>query len=54
MTGEGVDEKAVLRAMGEQLPRYMVPAQLHVLEVFPLNSNGKIDRKALRATLDSE
>jgi len=52
VTGEGFDEKAILRKMGEHLPRYMVPAQLRVLGVFPLNSNGKIDRKALRATLD--
>lgn len=51
VTGEGFDEKTILRAMAEHLPRYMVPAQLRVLEVFPLNSNGKIDRKALRATL---
>jgi len=52
VTGAEFDEKAILRAMGEHLPRYMVPSQLRVLDVFPLNSNGKIDRKALRAILD--
>lgn len=53
VTGEGHDEKAVLRAMGEHLPRYMVPSRLVVVEQFPLNTNGKIDRKALRAQLDA-
>lgn len=51
VTGEGHDEKAILAAMAKELPRYMVPSQLRVLEAFPLNSNGKIDRKALRAEL---
>ncbi len=40
-------EKAALR-----LPPYMVPRQIVVVDEFPLNSNGTIDRLALRAILD--
>ncbi|MFJ3484103.1 amino acid adenylation domain-containing protein [Pseudomonas sp. NPDC090202] len=36
--------RAVLQA---DLPDYMVPAQILVLDTLPLNPNGKIDRKAL-------
>lgn len=38
--------------LATKLPRYMVPAQIHLCEVFPLTPNGKIDRRALLATCD--
>lgn len=53
LTGSGHDDAAVLREMAKHLPRYMVPSELRTLDAFPLNANGKIDRKALRAGLEA-
>ncbi|MDE8602767.1 amino acid adenylation domain-containing protein [Marinomonas sp. RSW2] len=38
---------ALMDALSQQLPAYMVPATITVLEHFPLNTNGKVDRNAL-------
>ena len=46
-----VDTKDLKRRLIGRLPRYMVPKQIHTIESFPLNANGKIDRKALLARL---
>lgn len=35
------------QTLGQQLPDYMVPSQFVYLEKLPLNSSGKLDRKAL-------
>ncbi|RDH36767.1 acetyl-CoA synthetase-like protein [Aspergillus welwitschiae] len=40
-------EKWVRKALQKSLPTYMVPRLVRVLERMPINSNGKIDRKAL-------
>lgn len=37
----------------ERLPPYMVPREIRLQAEFPLNANGKVDRKALRAQLES-
>ncbi|MGO2233569.1 non-ribosomal peptide synthetase [Marinomonas sp. UCMA 3892] len=39
--------QTLIDALSRQLPSYMVPATVTLLEQFPLNTNGKIDRKAL-------
>lgn len=44
----GTADKALLRKeLARQLPAYMVPAHIIVLEQIPLTHNGKVDRRAL-------
>ncbi|MCK0745725.1 non-ribosomal peptide synthetase, partial [Chromohalobacter nigrandesensis] len=45
--GTGIETDALRSALKKQLPDYMVPVHLVVLERFPLSANGKLDRKAL-------
>ncbi|GAB4583082.1 amino acid adenylation domain-containing protein [Nocardia sp. IFM 10818] len=47
--GAEVDADAVKAALARTLPAYMVPAAVAVLDAFPLNASGKLDRKALPA-----
>lgn len=43
------DKAALTDYLKSRLPAYMVPSQLMALEKMPLTSNGKADKKALRA-----
>jgi amino acid adenylation domain-containing protein len=47
--GHQLTVDSIRARLGERLPEYMVPATIVTLERFPLNTNGKVDRKALPA-----
>jgi acyl-CoA synthetase (AMP-forming)/AMP-acid ligase II len=49
--GEALDPATLLKECQRRLPAYMVPSHIAIqLDAFPRNPNGKIDRKALRAS----
>lgn len=45
--GTGVSKEGITAFLEERLPHYMVPLRYVQLDTFPLNANGKIDRKNL-------
>ncbi|NOJ98439.1 amino acid adenylation domain-containing protein, partial [Corallococcus coralloides] len=45
--GATLEAEALKASLRQRLPEYMVPGAVVVLEALPLNSNGKVDRKAL-------
>jgi amino acid adenylation domain-containing protein len=48
---DGADTEAIRRRVIGRLPPYMHPSEVRAMREWPLNANGKIDRKALRAML---
>jgi amino acid adenylation domain-containing protein len=50
---EEFDTKELLEALRTRLPLYMVPRSIRLLRRFPLNANGKYDRKALQMILEN-
>ncbi len=46
--GEKADTEPVMDALKTKVPTYMLPAQIHFVTTFPLNTSGKTDRKALQ------
>ncbi|MFH5207317.1 amino acid adenylation domain-containing protein [Antrihabitans sp. NCIMB 15449] len=47
--GVDLDPTALINDVARELPGYMVPAKVLVLDTMPLNPSGKLDRKALPA-----
>jgi amino acid adenylation domain-containing protein len=47
-----VDAPGILGQLKSKLPAYMVPSGIRPIKRFPLNPNGKYDRKALTAMLE--
>lgn len=45
------DGRQLRKALREKLPSYMIPKKIKVLDVLPVNSNGKINRKKLEEML---
>ena len=51
----GADPESLLRThFAAELPAFMRPARIVLIDRFPLGSNGKLDRAALRALLDRD
>lgn len=51
--GDQVDTQKLYEKVSKRLPEYMVPKRYHLLNVIPLNANGKYDRKSLLQILES-
>jgi len=51
LEAEKFDTAPLLNALKTKLPHYMVPRTIHVLPRFPLNPNGKYDRRELETLL---
>ncbi len=50
---DSFDTKALMSQLKEKLPVYMLPRNVVILRRFPLNMNGKYDRKALQLILEN-
>ncbi|MET0335690.1 MAG: amino acid adenylation domain-containing protein [Rhizobacter sp.] len=48
------DTAAIRERVISRLPPYMHPSELRLVSEFPLNANGKVDRKALLASLSRQ
>ena len=48
---EAADTETIRKRVAARLPPYMSPSEIRLIGEWPLNSNGKIDRKALQAML---
>jgi amino acid adenylation domain-containing protein len=44
---DAIEEQELIDHISEALPTYMIPSQILILDKFPLNPSGKVDRKKL-------
>ncbi len=54
LADDSADGAELRRALQRVLPGYMVPVAVVVLDAWPLNANGKLDRRALPAPVFSQ
>lgn len=52
VTGTSINKNEILKELEKKLPVYMLPTEIFLVDKFPLNSNGKIDRNQLRMLLE--
>ena len=50
---QALKEKNVLEELARLVPEYMIPSRLVILPKLPKNPNGKVDRQALLAFLET-
>jgi acyl-coenzyme A synthetase/AMP-(fatty) acid ligase len=50
---DSLDTKALVNQLKGKLPTHMLPRNVVLLRRFPLNANGKYDRKALQLILEN-
>ncbi|WP_206536093.1 amino acid adenylation domain-containing protein [Vibrio caribbeanicus] len=48
-----LSQEVIEKGLRKRLPSYMIPSQYVLLEHFPLNSNGKIDKKELYKKIEA-
>jgi amino acid adenylation domain-containing protein len=51
--GADVDPVALAESVRARLPTYMVPRTIRIVDEFPRNASGKVDRRSLAATLEA-
>ncbi len=47
--GAALGQRQVRSQLSHELPEYMIPSQIVIVDALPLTSNGKIDKRALHA-----
>jgi acyl-coenzyme A synthetase/AMP-(fatty) acid ligase len=47
-----LSEKEIYKSLQRKVPKYMLPATIKILDIMPLNLNGKIDRVELKKSLE--